>query len=103
VIFDNAASTSVFENPDLLSPIIPSAAPNMAGGVQNCAPGVRIDEVGPFCYFGQVGIGKGASCNILSACQRVDTGKSFRYDNDKNKIVVVGSYLEYIFYLSPQI
>ena len=97
VIFDNAASTSVFENPDLLSHIVPSATPTMVGGVQKGAPGVRIDDVGTFRDLGQVGIGKGASCNILSACQMVDTGRSFSYDNDKDEFVVVGSDQEYVF------
>ena len=95
VIFDNAASTLVFVNPDLLSHIVPSAAPTIVGGVQKGAPGVRIDDVGTFRDLGQVGIGKGASCNILSACQMVDTGRSFSYDNDKDEFVVAGSDQEY--------
>jgi len=52
VIVYNAASTSVFENPDLLSHIFPSAAPTIFGGVQKGAPGVRIDDVGTFRDLG---------------------------------------------------
>jgi len=90
VIFDNSASTSVFENPDLLTDSVPSATPTMIGGFQKGAPGVRNDDVGNFRDLGRVGIGNGASCNILSACQMKDTGRAFIYDNDKDEFVVTG-------------
>ncbi len=90
-IFYNAASTSVFANPDPLSHIVPSAVPTIAGGVQKGDPGVRIDDGSIFRDRDQVGIGKEASCNFLPACKIMDTGKFFRYDNDKDEFVVVFS------------
>ncbi len=57
VIFDTAASKSVFKNPDLLTNVTPSASPTVIGGLQQGAPGVRIDEVGNFRDLGEVGIG----------------------------------------------
>ncbi len=97
VILNNAASTSVFENPDLLTYIAPSATPTMIGDIQKGAPGVRIDDVGSFLDLGRVGREKGASCNILSACQMKNTGRVFSYDNDKDEFVVTGTSLDYVF------
>jgi hypothetical protein len=68
VIFDTAASNPVFKNPNLLTNVAPSGSPTVNGGVQQGAPGVpRIDDVGSFRDLGEVGIGKGAACNIRSA------------------------------------
>jgi len=97
VIFDNAASTSLFENPDLLTDIVPSAAPTIIEGDQKGALGVRIDDVSTFRDLGRVGIGKGASCDILSVCEMKDTGKAFSYDNDKDEFVVTGESQDYVF------
>jgi hypothetical protein len=73
----------VFENHNLLSHIVPSAAPTIVWGVQKGAPGVRIDDIGTFRDLSSVGVGKGASSNIISACQMVDTGRSFSYDTTR--------------------
>jgi len=96
VIFDNATSMLVCDNPDLLTDIFPSATPIMFGGVQKGAPNVRIDDVGTFRDLGRVGIGKGASCNILSACQMNDTGRALSYDNDKDEFIVTGESQDYV-------
>ena len=97
VFFYNIASTLVSKNPDLLSHIVPSAAFTIVGGVQKSAPWICIDDAGTFSDLGQVGVGKGASCNILPACHMVDTGRSFDCDNDKDEIVVTGTNQEYVF------
>ena len=64
MIFDTAASKFVFKNPNLLTNVAPSGSPTVIWGVQQGAPGVRIDDVGEFRDLGEVGIGKGATCNI---------------------------------------
>ncbi len=76
VIFDTAASKLVLKNPSLLTDVAPSYSPTLIWGVQQGAPGVRIDDVGKFRDLGKVGIAMRAACNILSACQMVDTGRS---------------------------
>ena len=97
VIFDTAASKSVFMNPNLLTNVVPSASPTVIGGVQQDAPGVRIDDVGNFRDLGEVGIGKGAACNILSACQMLDTGRTFKYDDENDEFIVSGPSEAYVF------
>ena len=69
----------------------------MIAGVQKGALGVRIDDVGTFRDLDRVGIGKSASCNILSACQMKDTGRAFSYDNDKDEFVVTGKSEDYVY------
>ncbi len=76
VIFDAAASKSVFKNPNFLTDIAQSNSPDMIGCVQQGAPGVRIDNVGNFRDLGEVGIGKGAACNIFPVCKVLDTGRT---------------------------
>ena len=61
VIFDTSASKSVFMNPDLLTDVVPNASPTVIGGVQQGAPGVRIDNVRNFYNLGEVGVKKGAA------------------------------------------
>ncbi len=85
--FGTAASLSVFKNPNLLTDIVPSASPTVIGGVQQGAPGVRIDDVGNFRDLGDVAIGKGDACNVLSACQVVDTERTFKYDDENDKFI----------------
>ena len=97
VIFDTAASKSVFKNPNLLTNVAPSGSPTVIGGVQQGAPGVRIDDVGNFRDLGEVGIGKGAACNILSACQMLDTGRTFKYDDKNDEFIVSGPSEAYVF------
>ena len=72
VIFDTAASRSVFENSELLCDVAKSDTPTMIGGVQKGVVGIRIDDEGTFRDLGTVGIATGAVGNILSACQMVD-------------------------------
>ncbi len=81
VIFDTAASKSMFKNPNLLTNAASSGFPTVIGGVQQGTPGVRIDDAGNFRDLGEVSIGKGAACNLLSACQMFDTGRTFKYDD----------------------
>ena len=90
VIFDIAASSSVFKIPNLLTNVTPSGSPTVIGGVQQGAPGVRIDDVGNLRALGEVGIGKGATCNILSACQMLDTGRTCKYDDKNDEFIVSG-------------
>jgi hypothetical protein len=58
---------------------------------------VRIDEVGNFRDLGEVGIGKGAACNILFACQILDTGRTSKYDEMNDKFIVSGPSEAYVF------
>ena len=97
VIFDNAASRSLFENSELLRDIVQSNTPMVIGGVQKGAAGIRIDNEGTFRDLGKVGVGIGAAGNILSACQMVDTGRPYRYDNVKDEYVVSGNKNDYVF------
>ncbi len=90
VITNTAASKSVFKNPNLLTDLARSDSPIVIGGIQQGAPGVRIDDVGNFRDLGQVGIGKGAAYNILSACQMLDTDMTFKYDDKNDEFVVAG-------------
>jgi hypothetical protein len=60
VIFDTAASKSVFKNPSLLIDIAPSDSPILIGGVQQGAPGVCNDDVANFRDLGEVGLGRGS-------------------------------------------
>ncbi len=97
VILHTAASKSVFKNPNLQADVAPRYSPIVIGGVQQGAPGVRIDDVGNFCHLGQVGIGKGAACNILSACQMLDTGRTFKYEDKNDEFVVAVPSEVYVF------
>jgi hypothetical protein len=97
VIFDTATSKSVLKNPNLLTNVAPSGSPTVIGGVQHGAPGVRIDDVGNFRDLGEVGIGKGAACNIISACQILDTGRTFKYDDKNDEFIVSGPSEAYVF------
>ena len=97
VIFDTAASKSVFKNPNLLTDVVQSASPTIIGGVQQGASGVRIDDVGNFRDLGEVGVGKGAACNILSACQMLDTGRTFKYDDKNDEFIIYGPSEAYVF------
>ena len=84
VIFDTAALMFVFKNPNILINVALIGSPTVIGGVQQGAPGVRIDDVRNFRDLGEVGIGKGAACNIFSACQMLDTGRTFIYDDNND-------------------
>ncbi len=75
MIFDTAASRSVFENSELLCDVAKSDIPTMIGGVQKVVVGIRIDDEGTFRDLGTVGIAAGAAGNILSACQMLDTDR----------------------------
>jgi hypothetical protein len=97
VIFGSAASKSVFKNPNLLTNAAPSGSPTVIGGVQQDAPGVRIDDVGNFRDHGKDGIGKGAACNILSPCQMLDIGRTFRYNDKNDEFIVSGPSDAYVF------
>ena len=46
--------------------------------------------MGNFCNLGEVGIGKGTACNILSTCQMLDTGRTFKYDDKNDEFVIPG-------------
>ncbi len=97
MIFDSAASKSVFKNPNLLTDIVPSASPILIGSVYQGAPGVRIDEVGNFRDLGEVVVGIGAACNILSACQMLETSKTFNYDDKNDELIVSAPSETYVF------
>jgi hypothetical protein len=90
VIFDTAASKSLFKNLNLLTNVAPSGSCTVIWDVQQCLPGVRIDDVVNFRDLGEVGIGKGAACNILSACQLLDTGRTFKCDDKNDEFIVSG-------------
>ncbi len=62
----------------------------MIGGIQQGALGVRIDDVGNFRELAEVGIGKGAACTILSACQMLDTDITFKYVDTNDELIVSG-------------
>jgi hypothetical protein len=83
VIFDTAASMSVFKNPNPLTNVASSGFPTMIGVVQQGPLRVRIDDVRNFRDFGEVGIGKVDACTILYAYQMLDTNGTFKYDNKK--------------------
>ena len=97
VIFDTVASKLVFENPNLLTDVAPSNSTTVIGGVQQGAPGVRIDDVGNLRDLGEVGIGKGAACKSLSACQMLDIDRTFKYDDKNDEFVVTGPRESYVF------
>jgi len=84
-------------NPNLLTDGMPSASPTVIGEVQQDAPGVLIDDVGNFRDLGEVGIGKGVACNILLACPMLDTGRTFKYDDENDEFVVSGPSEAYVF------
>ena len=96
VIFDTAASRSVFENSELLRDVAKIDTPTMIGGVQKRVVGIRIDDEGTFRDLGTVGIAAGAAGNILSACQMVDTGRPYRYDGAKDEYIVAGTDNDYV-------
>ena len=50
-----------------------------------------------FRDLGEVGIGKGAACNILSACQMFDTERTFKYDDKNDEFTVSGLGEAYVF------
>jgi len=58
---------------------------------------VRINDVGNFRDLGEVGIGKGAACNILSTCQMLDTGRTFKYDDKNDEFIVSNPDEAYVF------
>ena len=97
VIFDCAASRSLFENTDLLRDIIPSNAPTVIGGVQKGAPGIRLDDEGVFRDLGTVGVAVGAAGNIISASQLIDTGRHYWYLPDTDEYLVRGTESDYVF------
>jgi len=97
VIFDTAASKSVFMNPNILTDAMPRALPIVIGGVQQGALRVRIDDVRNFRVLGEVGVGKGAAYNILSACQMFDTCMAFKYDDENDEFIVSGTSEAYVF------
>jgi hypothetical protein len=78
VIFDTAASRSVFKNSKLLRNVVKSHTPRMIGGVQKGAIGIRLDNEGTFRDLGIVGVDVGAAGNNISACQMIDTDKPYR-------------------------
>jgi len=102
VIFDIAASSSVFKNPYLLTEVAPSDSPTTVGGVKKGAPGVRINDVGNIRDLGEVGIGKGAAYNIISACQMLDTGRTFKNDDMNDAFVVAGPSEPYVLACRPR-
>ncbi len=53
--------------------------------------------MGNFRDLGEFGIGKGAACNILSACQMLDTEKTFKYDNNNDEFDATGLNEAYVF------
>ena len=97
VIFDCAASRSLFENKDLLQNIVRSSSPTVIGGVQKGAPGICLNDEGTFRDLGTVGVAVGAAGNIISACQLIDTGRHYWYLSDKDEYLVRGTESDYVF------
>jgi hypothetical protein len=75
VIFDTAATRSVFANSELLRDVAKSDTPTMIRNVQKGVVGIHVDDEGTFRDLGTVRIAAGATGNILSACQMVDTSR----------------------------
>jgi hypothetical protein len=53
--------------------------------------------VGNFRGLGEVAIAKGVACNILFACQMLDTGRTFKYDDKNEDFVITGLNESYAF------
>jgi Zinc knuckle len=74
VLIDSQASVNIFNSQHLLRNIRKSQRPIVLNGVQSGASGVAIDMEGDFNELGAVFYSKGASANILSLAQLVDSG-----------------------------
>jgi hypothetical protein len=81
VLIDSQASVNVFNSEHLLRNIRKSQRPIVLNGVQSGVSGVAIDMEGDFTELtGAVFYSKGASANILSLAQLVDSGADVRYE-----------------------
>ena len=57
--------------------------------------------MGSFHELGEVGIGKGTECNILSVCQMLDTNMTFKYEESRAELLVVTDRAERILCVHP--
>jgi hypothetical protein len=97
VILDDTASRSLFENRGPPREIVQGDAPTVIRCAQRGATGIRVDEEGLFRDIGIAGVCLGATGNILSAGQMVDTGRQVQYDTTKDEYVASGFETDYVF------
>jgi Zinc knuckle len=88
VLIDSRASVNVFNSQHLLRNIRKSQRPIVLNGVQSGASGVAIDMEGDFNELGAVFSSKGASANILSLAQLVDSGADVRYEAELDRFTL---------------
>jgi len=85
VTFDTAASESVFENPNLLTNVAPSGYPTMKVPQEYASTTWETSATSVKSAWR-----KGLACNIIFACQMLDTGMTFKYDDTNDKFIVCG-------------
>lgn len=97
VVLDHASSLSLFHNADLLGALTDRLVPINVGGVQKNGEGIQVESEGEFLDLGVVGYAPGATANILSAGQMVDTGRPFTYDPEGDAFTLKGLARSYVF------